>query len=147
MDGHSAGQSTSGLRRAAPVLPWDGLTVTRPRAGHGDVDLFVIGTGLAQGTALQVHRCRQCRSVTASWTSISSPQQTTRSSAQSWCSGQRRRCSEAVQFQAFARGGARISRARLENQFCSASTWLRTARIFSGAHEGLGATTGFAVAP
>ena len=46
MDAHSTGQSTSGLRRAAPVLPRNGLTVTRTRAGHDDVDLFVIGAGI-----------------------------------------------------------------------------------------------------
>ena len=45
MDAHSAGQSTSGLRRAAPVLPRKGLMVTRARAGHDDVDHFVIGAG------------------------------------------------------------------------------------------------------
>ena len=37
-----AGQSTSGLHRAVPMLPKMWLTVTRTRPAHGDVDLFVI---------------------------------------------------------------------------------------------------------
>ncbi len=52
MDAHSAGQSTSGLRRAAPVLPRKGLMVARTRAGHDDVDPFVIGA--RNGTAISL---------------------------------------------------------------------------------------------
>ncbi len=52
MDAHSAGQSSGGLRRAAPVLPRKGLMVTRARAGHDDVDPFVIDAG--NGTAISL---------------------------------------------------------------------------------------------